>query len=364
MPGLCRCGQDIWLFRSRMGTRAGSRRRRRRAAGGDLDGCCARVPDAGGRAAITLAVAVQLDPGGPALPRAGLPLGGLCRAQRGGDGGRHWHSQPGPPSSAGHGEGKARPLARLVGGGERAAVCLRQLGRERSRRRVRGPGRRRGSRHRVEAGYARREVQPGDGQPGAGHRRADVRAGGPPHRREAGPHPQARPSPTRSPASRRPPCAARRAGGDPTMPRSPGCCWTPGHGSRNAPGSTPRTSRSPPEPARSACTARAMRSALSPWPGEAGNWSWHGWTCAARCARLGGRRKPAGRARLLCAGRDLGAMSARRASTPASSPTPMAQAVGNVCRESRRDPNAEKPPRQGRNRILRRAESSITIEPA
>ena len=205
-----------------------------------------------------------MDPGGPALPRAGLPLGGLCPAQRGGDGGRHWHSQPGPPSSGGHGEGKARPLARLVGGGERAAVCLRQLGRERSRRRVRGPGRHRGSRHRVEAGYARREVQPGDGQPGAGHRRADVRAGGPPHRREAGPHPQARPSPTRSPASRRPPCAARQAGGDPTMPRSPGCCWTPGHGSRNAPGSTPRTSRSPPEPARSACTARAIRSALSP----------------------------------------------------------------------------------------------------
>jgi Phage integrase family len=28
------------------------------------------------------------------------------------------------------------------------------------------------------------------------------------------------------------------------------------------------------------------------------------------------------------------------------------QAVGNVCRESRRDPNAEKPPRQGRNRHL------------
>ena len=159
----------------------------------------------------------------------------------------------------------------------------------------------------MEAGYSRLEVQPGDGQPGAGHRRADVRAGGPPHRREAGPHPQARPSPTRSPASRRPPCAARPAGGDPTMPRSPGCCWTPGHGSRNAPGSTPRTSRSPPKPARSACTARAMRSALSPWPGEAGNWSWHGWTCAARCARLGGRRKPAGRARLLCAGRDLAA---------------------------------------------------------
>ena len=154
-----------------------------------------------------------MDPGGPALPRAGLPLGGLCPAQRGGDGGRHWHSQPGPPSSGGHGEGKARPLARLVGGGERAAVCLRQLGRERSRRRVRGPGRHRGSRHRVEAGYARREVQPGDGQPGAGHRRADVRAGGPPHRREAGPHPQARPSPTRSPASRRPPCAARRRRG-------------------------------------------------------------------------------------------------------------------------------------------------------
>ena len=188
----------------------------------------------------------------------------------------------------------------------------------------------------MEAGHARREVQPGDGQLGAGHRRADVRAGGPPHRREAGPHPQARPSPTRSPASRRPPCAARPAGGDPAMPRSPGC-WTPGHGSRNAPGSTPRTSRSPPEPARSACTARAMRSAPSPWPGAAGNWSWHGWTCAARCARLGGRRKPADRARLLCAGRDLGAMSARRhLHQPARRlPWPKPWVGASLCLESR-----------------------------
>jgi integrase len=111
----------------------------------------------------------------------------------------------------GHGEGKAHPLARVAGGGERAAVCLRRLGRERSRRRVRGPGRLRGSRHRVEAGHARREVQPGDGQPGGGHRRADVRAGGPPHRREAGPDPQARPSPT--PLTRQQEAAPRRAAG-------------------------------------------------------------------------------------------------------------------------------------------------------
>ena len=42
----------------------------------------------------------------------------------------------------------------------------------------------------MEAGHDHREVEPVDGQPGAGRRHADVRAGRPPHRREAGPHPK------------------------------------------------------------------------------------------------------------------------------------------------------------------------------
>src|SRR5208282_431487 len=95
----CRCGQDIWLFRGRMGTAQD----RDAGAGGDLDGCYARVPGAGGRvagrAAVTLAVAGQMDPGVPALPRAGLPLGGLRRAQRGGDGGDRGHR---PLPAGGH----------------------------------------------------------------------------------------------------------------------------------------------------------------------------------------------------------------------------------------------------------------------
>ena len=40
----------------------------------------------------------------------------------------------------------------------------------------------------------------------------------------------------------------------------------------------------------------------------------------------------------------------------------MAQAVGNVRREGRRDANAEQSPRQSRDCSLRRAESSNTIE--
>src|SRR5271165_7416735 len=64
-------------------------------AGGDLHGCYAGVPGPGGRvagrAAVTLAVAVQMDPGDPALHRAGLLLAGLRRAQRGGDGGDRGH---------------------------------------------------------------------------------------------------------------------------------------------------------------------------------------------------------------------------------------------------------------------------------
>jgi hypothetical protein len=42
----------------------------------------------------------------------------------------------------------------------------------------------------------------------------------------------------------------------------------------------PGTSRSPPAPARSACTARATRSAPSRCLGAPGNWSRPGWTCA------------------------------------------------------------------------------------
>ena len=179
----------------------------------------------------------------------------------------------------------------------------------------------------MEAGHARREVQPGDGQLGAGHRRADVRAGGPPHRREAGPHPQARPSPTRSPASRRPPCAARPAAGTPrcrdhrgvldTGARVEKCAWLDAEDFAI----TARTGKvrlhGKGDEVRSVPLARRGRELVLAWLDVRGPLRSPWWP-----------RKPADRARLLCAGRDLGAMSARRASTPASSPTPMAQAVG------------------------------------
>ncbi len=50
-----------------------------------------------------------------------------------------------------------------------------------------------------------------------------------------------------------------------------GCCWTPAPGSRSAPAWTRMTTRSPPAPARSACTAKATKSAPSRWPAAAGN---------------------------------------------------------------------------------------------
>ena len=61
------------------------------SSGDDLDGCYAGIPGAGecvaGRALIARAVAGQMDPGDPALHRAGRPVALLRRAQRGGDGG-------------------------------------------------------------------------------------------------------------------------------------------------------------------------------------------------------------------------------------------------------------------------------------
>ena len=84
-----------YSYSAAIGSRAESRCSHNQAAGGDLDGCCAGVSGAGrrvaGRAAVTRAVAGRMDPRDPALRRAGRPVAGLGRAQRGGDDGDRGH---------------------------------------------------------------------------------------------------------------------------------------------------------------------------------------------------------------------------------------------------------------------------------
>ena len=73
-------------------------------------------------------------------------------------------------------------------------------------------------------------------------------------------NPMPSPPPSRAPPNEPPPAAA------PATPPSSPSCSTPEPARKNAHGSTSRTSRSPPAPARSACTAKATRSAPFPYP--------------------------------------------------------------------------------------------------
>lgn len=95
--------------------------------------------------------------------------------------------------------------------------------------------------------------------------------------------------------SRAPPNEPLAAAAPATPPSSPSCS-TPEPARKNAHDSTPRTSRSPPAPARSACTARATRSASFPFPRSPATVSPPGWTNAAatrgRCGPDNAARSP------------------------------------------------------------------------